>query len=88
MDTVARIQKTLSGGLTPAHLEVIDESGQHVGHSGAIPGKITHVRVKVVAENFRGKSRIERHRAVNELLKDEIAAGLHALSIEAKAPGE
>ncbi|MEX0591113.1 MAG: BolA family protein, partial [Xanthobacteraceae bacterium] len=47
-----------------------------------------HVRVVVEAEAFRGKSRVERHRAVNDLLKGEIAAGLHALAIEARAPGE
>ncbi len=88
MGTVERIQNSLTSGLSPDRLEVIDESGQHVGHAGAIPGKITHVRVKVTTTAFAGKSRIERHRAVNELLKDEIAAGLHALAIEAKAPGE
>lgn len=88
MDTVGRIQKSLAGALLPAQLEVIDESGQHVGHGGHIPGKTTHVRVRVTSEAFRGKSRIDRHRIVNDLMKDEIAAGLHALAIEAKAPGE
>jgi BolA protein len=33
-------------------------------------------------------SRLERHRAVNELLKPELEAGLHALAVEASAPGE
>lgn len=88
MDMVTRIQKSLAGALLPVRLEVIDESGQHVGHVGYIPGQTTHVRIRVVAEAFRGKSRIDRHRTVNELLKNEIAAGLHALAIEAKAPGE
>jgi BolA protein len=88
MDMVGRIQKSLAGALSPVQLEVIDESGQHVGHAGHIPGRTTHIRVRITAEAFRGKSRIERHRAVNELLKAEIAAGLHALAIEAKAPGE
>jgi BolA protein len=44
------------------------------------------VRIIVEADAFRGKSRIECHRTVNELLKGEIAAGLHALAIEARAP--
>jgi BolA protein len=88
MDTIDRIRNSLAAALTPARLDVIDESGMHVGHSGAVPGKITHVRVVVEAEAFRGKSRVERHRAVNELLKNEIAAGLHALAIDARAPGE
>jgi BolA protein len=88
MGTVDRIRNTLTGALAPFRLEVIDESASHAGHAGAIPSKTTHVRVVVVAEAFRGKNRIERHRTVNDLLADEIAAGLHALAIEAKALGE
>jgi BolA protein len=86
MGTVERIRNIVATALSPARLEVVDESGLHAGHAGAVPGKTTHVRIVVEAEAFRGKSRIECHRAVNELLKDEIAAGLHALAIEARAP--
>ena len=88
MGTIDRIRNTLASGLTPVRLEVIDESGLHAGHAGAVPGKTTHVRVVVAAEAFRGRSRIERHRIVNELLAGEIADGLHALAIEARAPGK
>ena len=86
MGTVERIRNDLTAALQPARLEVIDESGLHAGHAGAVPGKITHVRIVVEAEAFRGKSRVDSHRIVNELLKNEIAAGLHALTIEARAP--
>ena len=86
MGTIERIRNTVAAALSPTRLEVTDESGLHAGHAGAVPGKTTHVRLVVEAEAFRGKSRMECHRAVNELLKDEIAAGLHALAIEARAP--
>jgi BolA protein len=86
MGTVERIRNIVAAALSPARLEVLDESGQHAGHAGAIPGMTTHVRIIVEADAFRGKSRIECHRTVNELLKGEIAAGLHALAIEARAP--
>ncbi len=88
MGTVERIRNDLAAALQPSRLEVIDESGLHAGHAGAVPGKITHVRIVVEAEAFRGKSRVDSHRIVNELLKNEIAAGLHALAIEARAPGD
>jgi BolA protein len=88
MDTIERIRNSLVAGLSPVRLEVIDESGLHAGHAGAVPGKVTHVRVVIEADAFRGKSRIERHRAVNELMKDEIVRGLHALAIDARIPGE
>jgi BolA protein len=86
MGTVERIRKSLTTALSPSRLDVIDESGQHAGHAGAVPGKTTHVRVIVEADAFRGRNRIDCHRIVNELLKPEIAAGLHALAIEARAP--
>jgi BolA protein len=44
--------------------------------------------VYIVSDAFRGKSRIERHRLVNETLSGELASGLHALAIHASAPGE
>jgi BolA protein len=88
MSTLQRIRDTLAQALSPERLDVVDESAKHAGHIGAIPGKTTHVRVVVVAESFRGLSRVERHRIVNRLLAAEMEAGLHALAIEAKAPGE
>jgi BolA protein len=88
MSTLQRIRDTLARSLAPERLEVVDESARHAGHIGAVPGKTTHVRVLVVAEAFRGRPRVARHRMVNELLAPEMDAGLHALAIEAKAPGE
>jgi BolA protein len=88
MNMVDRIRTTLTQGLAPERLEVIDESALHAGHAGAVPGKTTHIRVRIMSAAFNGKSRIERHRLVNGLLAPEIAAGLHALAIEARTPGE
>ncbi|MBI5114045.1 MAG: BolA family transcriptional regulator [Rhodovulum sp.] len=78
----------LSAAFAPARLEVIDESHRHEGHAGARPGGQTHFRVRIVAEAFRGRSRLDRHRLINQALAAEIAGGVHALAIEAAAPGE
>jgi BolA protein len=73
-------------------VEVIDESHKHAGHiehdGGAPHGGETHFRVRIVSPAFAGKSRVERHRAVNALFAEEFAHGLHALALEARAPGE
>jgi BolA family transcriptional regulator, general stress-responsive regulator len=82
------ITEKLSKAFAPASLDVVDESHQHVGHAGHRPGGETHFRVHIVAEAFRGKSRLERHRMVNETLAGELADGVHALAIHASAPGE
>lgn len=88
MNRQNRIAAALQTGLNPAALDVIDESHQHAGHAGARPEGETHYRVHVTAEAFAGKSRVERHRMVNALLKSEFDGGLHALAIHAKAAGE
>jgi BolA protein len=83
-----RIESTLSRGLEPIKLAVLDESDRHKGHSGARAGGETHYRVYIVAERFTGKPKVERHRMVYALLKDEFAAGVHALALQTLAPGE
>ena len=84
-----RIVATLTRELRPEALEVIDESHQHAGHMGARPSGETHFRVRVTAEAFAGRSRIDRHRAINALLAEDLRPdGIHALAIEARAPGE
>jgi len=82
------ITLTLQERLHPSQLTVTDESEQHRGHSGWREGGETHFRVYIVADAFSGKSRVERHRLVNEVLKDAFDRGLHALAVQAKAPGE
>jgi BolA protein len=81
-----RITRTLTDAFFPTVLEVVDESHLHAGHVGHRPGGETHFRVKIAAETFRGKSRVETHRMINRALAGEFAQGLHALAIEARAP--
>ena len=82
------ITDKLTAAFAPQSLDVADESHQHAGHAGHRPGGETHFRVHIVAEAFRGKSRIERHRMINQTLSSELAGGVHALAIHASAPGE
>ena len=82
------IARTLEERLQPTRLAVLDESAQHSGHGGWREGGETHFRVDIVSEAFSGKTRVERHRLVNDALKGAFQRGLHALAIKAKAPGE
>lgn len=80
------IHDKLSRAFAPNALEVIDESHLHEGHAGARPGGQSHFRVKIVAEAFKGKSLVQRHRMINETLADELAGPIHALAISAAPP--
>ena len=82
------IAEKLTKAFAPQSLDVVDESHRHEGHAGHRPGGETHFRVHIVSEAFRGKSRLARHRMVNETLVRELAGGVHALAIHASAPGE
>ena len=88
MRTEDIITVKLTEAFMPESLTVVDESDQHQGHAGHRPGGETHFRVTIVAEAFRGKSRLQRHRMVNEALAAELSGEVHALAIHASAPGE
>jgi len=78
----------LTDALTPKRLEVVDESARHAGHAGSRPEGESHFRITVVSESFRGLSRIARQRLVHEILADELAGPIHALSLSALTPEE
>jgi BolA family transcriptional regulator, general stress-responsive regulator len=88
MRTVDIITEKLSKAFAPESLRVVDESHLHQGHAGHRPEGQTHFRLYIVAEAFRGKSRIERHRMINATLAAELSGGVHALAIHAAAPAE
>jgi BolA protein len=88
MSVKERMAAKLQAAFLPTSLEVIDESRLHAGHAGSGGGTDTHFRVKIVTKSFEGRSRLDRHRAVNAILADELTGGVHALAIEARAPNE
>ena len=83
-----RISRKLHDGLSPASLEVRDDSARHAGHAGAREGGESHFDVRMVAAAFEGLSRLERQRLVNTLLAEELAGPVHALSLKLQAPSE
>lgn len=88
MRTEDVITKKLTAAFTPESLKVIDKSHLHAGHAGHREGGQTHYRLYIVADAFKGKTRIERHRLINAALSEELAGSIHALAIHAAAPGE
>jgi stress-induced morphogen len=79
-----RIERKLREKLSPAVLEVQNESSMH-----SVPlGSETHFKVIVVSDAFEGKSLVERHRLVYEALGEELRSGVHALAITSRTPRE
>jgi BolA protein len=83
----ADLETALRQALQPKDLAVQDDSHLHAGHPGAAEG--SHFSVHVVSERFNGLSRVARHRLVYDSLHALIGRdGIHALAIDARAPGE
>ena len=88
MRVAAAIREKLTAALSPSALEIVDESHKHAGHAGARPQGESHFFVRIVSARFEGLGRVARQRLVYGALKDELASDIHALAIEARAPGE
>ena len=86
-DRTAMLRERLQQMLQPATLEIIDESARHAGHAGAAGGG-GHFIVNIVADAFRGKNPLQRHRLVYAAVGDMMQQEIHALSINARTPEE
>ena len=73
--------------LTPESIEILDDSGQHIGHEGAKGGG-GHYQLLLVSAQFHGLALLARHRLVYDALGPMMHTTIHALSIKAYAPHE
>ena len=88
MEVAQTLREKLTRALAPERLEIVDESHLHAGHAGAREGGESHFRIDVVSAAFAGRARITRHRLVHDILAEEIAGPVHALSLTARTPDE
>ena len=51
-----------------------------------LAGDGDHYAATVLAESFRGKSRVQQHQIVYEALKGEMGGKLHALALQTGTP--
>jgi BolA protein len=86
MSVAAEIEQRLRAELAPLELLIRDDSADHAGHAGAREGG--HFHVAVCSARFTGLQRVARHRLVYHCLSDLMQHGIHALAIDARAPGE
>lgn len=77
MSMQTQIEEKLANGLNIQHLEVVNESSNH----NVPPGSESHFKIVVVAPDFTGKTLINRHRMINNLLATELKQQIHALAM-------
>ena len=69
------IEKLIKKGIPDAKVTIRDLAGDG-----------DHYAAEVVAEAFRGKSRVQQHQMVYDALKGNMGGALHALALQTSAP--
>ncbi|MGH6762849.1 MAG: BolA/IbaG family iron-sulfur metabolism protein [Phyllobacterium sp.] len=69
------IEKLIKDGIPDAEVTIRDLAGDG-----------DHYAAEVVAESFRGKSRVQQHQMVYDALKGNMGGVLHALALQTSIP--
>ena len=69
------IEKLIKDGIPDAKVTIRDLAGDG-----------DHYAAEVVAESFRGKSRVQQHQMVYDALKGNMGGVLHALALQTSPP--
>ena len=91
MQVEKRIKEKLTAAFAPERLVIENDSHKHAHHlaaRGEAQTGETHFTVTIISNAFAGRSRIERHRMVYEVLAQEMPTPIHALAVKAATPGE
>ncbi|TDP38914.1 BolA protein family transcriptional regulator [Idiomarina aquatica] len=78
-----QIEQKLQQQFAPLHLQVDDESYMHASGREAQ----SHFKVTMVSEAFSDKRLLQRHRAINKVLAEELQQ-IHALALHTYTPDE
>ena len=78
------LQKTFPSG----DVTVENQSHLHAGHAGSPGTDQSHFHVTIISECFFNRTRIIRHKLVNEAVHGLFAKGLHALTLKLYTPLE
>ena len=66
----------------PHFFSVSDVSEQHRGHQNFKENVESHFEIIIVSEKFDNRNKIESHRMVNKILKEEFLSDLHSVTIK------
>ena len=88
MKRKSKIEKVIKDYFEPFYFSVLDVSEQHRGHQSFQEGVESHFNIIIVSKIFENKNKIDRHRMVNKILKNEYYKDLHSVTIKALTPEE
>ena len=80
MNRKAKITNILKENFDIYRYFISDVSESHKGHIGYVKGDETHFDITIISNDFENKNRLERHKMVNNCLKNEFEGTLHSIT--------
>ena len=78
---IEEIEKKILKEFNPDKLELINNSELHRKHKSFDESKL-HLKLIIYSKNLRDMSRMDAHKKIFSLIKDEMKSKIHALEIE------
>ena len=82
-DFLKKVEEVIVNKLNPEKISLIDNSNLHVGHKSFDANKF-HLKLIIESNKLRKLSKIEAHKMVFSILKNEMKSRIHALEIQIK----
>ncbi|MGN7619009.1 MAG: BolA family protein [Ehrlichia sp.] len=79
MNIIKKIESKLTSALDVLQLQIMDDSLKHKGHNFHSISNISHLKIRVVSNDFLEISKINRHKLLHKILEDEIKL-IHSIS--------
>ena len=74
------IEKKIKSKVKLEKLEIVDNSHKHKRHKSFAPERY-HIKLILKSKYLSSISRLEAHKIVNEILKEDLKTKIHALEI-------
>ena len=78
-----KIKTKINNELNPEQISLIDNSYLHTKHKSFDSNK-SHLKLIVKSEKLKSMEKIDAHKVIFSILKDEMKNKIHALEIEIK----
>ena len=83
MNLFDTVKEKINNKLNPEKIILIDNSNLHVKHKSFDSNKF-HLKIIIESEKLRKINKVEAHKKIFSILKDEMNNKIHALEIEIK----
>ena len=78
-----KVKNIVTNELNPENISLIDNSNLHVKHKSFDPKRF-HLKLIIESKKLRKMNKIDAHKLIFSILKNEMKTSIHALEIEIK----